>query len=272
MNRTRVSVSSWLFIVFFSLPLPLLAIPPASSPPQPQARPTEAPPQEEIFWHDSEHRSALFVSERLLNQWPWGGLALNPDRRKELEERVSAPLQGTRYYAPNRLYPECVTDLHSGIGNPYPQAIDFVDFVRQKPMALLGRVVRITPGWNVPYSYASSMVELRVEEVVKAQGGWPAVDAHVFYEQKWGSITVKDHRLCTDTSGGEGHRAVLGELVFLAGRGRDANDPRLALGADWPVSGNEIEPQPYSMIAEPRTAISIPQLRLRLQQSVDPAR
>jgi hypothetical protein len=230
-------------------------------------------PENEIFWEDSGHRSAFFISERLLNEWPWDALAMDPARRKEMEARVSAPLRGTEFYYPNRPSRECVTDLHTGIGEPHRQAVGFVEFVRQKPVALMGRVLSVIPGWNIPYSYASSMVEVRVEEIFKTQKGWPQVGNRFFYEQKRGTVTVQGHRLCTEAQRGqETYRAAVGDLIFLAGPGRYIDypeDARLAAGAIWPVSGNEIEPQPYSMIEEPRRALSAPRLHLLLQQSPD---
>jgi hypothetical protein len=258
---------SWLAL------LPALAV--AAPTPQPALAVADTPeakalPADEIFWEDPEHRSALFISERLLNEWPWDRLAIHPDRRKELEERIAAPL-GMQFYFPNRPYPECTTDLHTGVGPPLRQAVSLVDFVRREPVALVGRVLRITPGWNVLYSSASSIVELQVEEIIKAPKGGPAVGEHVFYEQKRGSILVRGRRLCTEAQPGEeSHRAGLGELLFLTGFGRSSTqDPRLFPGAVWPISGNEIEPQPYKAIAEPRLPISVPQLRLSLEQRLD---
>lgn len=267
MNRIRIPVLSW--FLFLSSPLSLLAAQAPAAPATPAGPPL---PAGEIVWRDASRRTAYFVSERLLNEWPWDRLAIDPERRKDLEAVVNAPLQGTRYYAPGRLYPECSTDLHTGIGEPGRQALPFLDFVRGEPLALVGRVVKVTPGWNVVYDHASSMVELRVEEVVKAESRWPAVQDRVVYEQKRGSITVKGRRLCTDANTPEAHRAAVGDLVFLSGRRDDGRDPRLISVAVWPIDGDEIEPMPYSAIADPREPVPLPRLRRILERLADSVR
>jgi hypothetical protein len=98
------------------------------------------------------------------------------------------------------------------------------------------------------------MVEVEVDEVFRAQEGWPTPGSHVFYEQRRGEIHIRGHRICEHTSSGlETFRAVPGQRVLVGGRGRSYSPPVVLGAAAWEITASgEIVPQPYTFVQPTR--------------------
>ena len=205
---------------------------------------------EGILWNDANHQEALFIPEALLNTAPLSELPLRDADRRALETTLKSDSPAPMMIG-GRMTPDCaLTDEHSGIGEPSPEAVHLSEFLRSSRVLFVGRVVNVFLGWNAPYRHVSSMVEVRVEEVLHAYRGWPRVGSLVFYEQRHGEFYVGDHRLCDLTvSGRDSFRAVRGQRILVTGIDHDLN-PKLVLGAiAWPVSSRgDVVPQPYRAV------------------------
>lgn len=227
-----------------------------------RVRPPQGPNGEGILWNDAKHQDALFIPESLLNTVPLNELPLRDADRRALETTLKTDSPAPMMVG-GRMTPDCaLTDEHSGIGEPSPEAVHLPEFLKSSRVLFVGRVVKVFLGWNAPYRHVSSMVEVRVEQVLHAYKDWPRVDSLVFYEQRHGEFYVGDHRLCDLTvSGRDSFRAVRGQRVLVTGIDHDLN-PKLVLGAiAWPVSSRgDVVPQPYRAVLP--ELVSLSSLRL----------
>ena len=233
-----------------------------------QDRP-DKPDDEGILWREANGKEALFIPEALLNSKPPAELPLRNSDREALENALKTEFPAPAMVA-GRMTPDCaITDEHSGIGDPSPEAVPLAKYLKSSHVVFVGRVSNVFLGWNASHRHVSSMVEVRVKEVLHAYKDWPKVDSRVFYEQSHGEFYVGDHRLCDLTvSGRDSFRSVRGQTVLVTGIDHDLN-PLLVLAAKaWPVSSRgDVVPQPYRAVLHDLVPLSSIRLALAKKET-----
>jgi hypothetical protein len=245
--RTSVLYTSInLLLLLLALPVPGRATPPLANETQKTLVPTRAD-LEGVVWAEGES-VAVFLPEIILNSRPLSDLPLSTEDRKDLEELLA---RQNPEPTPKRHDDPCFTfDSHSGMGQAREDAESLTSYVRTSDVAFTGRITAARPGWNAAYSRVVTMVDVEIDEVLRSKEGWPVPRSHVLYEQATRDIHIQGHLICQHPASGlETFRAVPGQRVLVAGRGRIYDPPVVYGGVAWEVTeSGDVLPQPYTFV------------------------
>jgi len=136
------------------------------------------------------------------------------------------------------------------------------DKLRAGELVFRGEVAELTPGWDVPFSQASTLVGVRVEEVFGDREG-PEPGSLVVYIQPFGSIQAQGVTACTTKSPSD-FEAHVGDQLLVSANGFDSANESLLVASSrgdiYPIHDGmavERDPKPTSAAGE----ISIDSLR-----------
>lgn len=216
----------------------------------------------DILWADSEKHQLAFLPARCLE-----GIAFSsPSAAAELsalplDERSVQYLLGAirgarnlkREAALKGKPPPCFSGVYSSGTRIDPSSSSLADQALRAEIAVVGRVVAATPGWEPFLSRPVTLVKVDVEEVLHDRTGAVKVGSVVSYVQRAGSFDLgEDATLCWEDEPGF-FWAEAGQQVLLFGQVADAvNEGLLGLREVFPVVAGQVVPQPYGHLKAER--------------------
>ena len=118
-------------------------------------------------------------------------------------------------------------DYNRNVEDPKnPLSTHLLDLIQVEKIVLQGAIEHITVAWNLHYKTPTSMVFVRIEEVMRDESESFAVGQLVTYTRQWGEATILGIPYCTSPPHGvEAHRAPdQGDQIILTGT-KDLRNP-----------------------------------------------
>lgn len=121
------------------------------------------------------------------------------------------------------------------------------DVAQANGTVFVGQIEAITAGWDFRYRSVTSLVYVRVDEVLKSRDGLIQGGDLVTYEQPWGSMEIAGVLFCTSPPPGmlSGQAAIGGRRLVVGAE--DLNNPLHIVtnsGFLFPVEGSMVHPPP----------------------------
>lgn len=183
-----------------------------------------------IIWADEKHRRPLFIPQALLAS----GMAL--PLKFSLQDHLDLRLLGRPRGASTCDY------LEPSIGQgTLPDASDLKDLVTSSPVAVVGKIVRTEPGWDVRLRHVVTKVHLEVTVPLK---GTFTIGSKIDFLSPGGSMRLADKDLCT-TPRKEFYQPRVGDEVVVSAEPSVANPRLLESPYVFPLSEGKVQPEPY---------------------------
>lgn len=156
-----------------------------------------------------------FVPERAFGPKGELDLPVSSEGREELSRRL-AQEKKLRQKGEN---PSCQR-LYFGTGVLLGEGSSLADLVRGNEIAVLGELTDLTPGWDTRANRVSSLVHVRVQEVLKDVSGRTRPASMVTYERPGGTLQIGEISLCAVQMGVDNlpfQAPKVGDMVLLVG-------------------------------------------------------
>lgn len=143
---------------------------------------------------------------------------------EDVKRDISARLEAfdLRYSAPFEIKPRCFTTPIGGLAS---SAELRTASISASEVVAVGSVIGSTPGWNVQAGYPTTVVAVRLGDVIASPQLFTARE--VSFEVHEGTLIVDDRSICTENP--DGDVPIVGQKILIAGVRDDANLSHLQL-------------------------------------------
>lgn len=201
-----------------------------------------------ILWENAEHTAAAFIPEKVLHEKQLSELPLSENTRPLLE--------GALYFRRN--YPPripvsmkenpCEVLGKADPAGSYRHAKSLDELIADTPVALVGKVVEIVPGWLTTLAHAGKAVYFVVDTILKAPEEAVKLGDIRAFEKYGGEITLDGVRLCTEAVPGF-YSPRLADRILLVGAMFPYDELRL-VGTTFPIEKDLVLIQPYPWVRD----------------------
>ncbi len=199
------------------------------------------------LWEKADRSVARFVPAKLLEREDWQRLPLGAEGRENLRVWVEDVPQRRDVTFSGRP-PECTYEPSPPPAGSDPDRTSLPGLLNRFPLGVLGEVVATTVGWDLSSKRVVRRVDVVPLEFLRDTTGAGRAGGTLSFLEVGGDMTLRGARICTRPAPGF-HRYQVGEELLLLGTPA-LTEPRLITGQlVFPVDGEEVRSQPYSLLA-----------------------
>lgn len=216
----------------------------------------------QVLWADAAHENAVFVPERILRDTPLEGLPLDMVERSVLREEIK------KFRDPRWGHRCSSVGLDASEQGEGQEDLTFDEYLRLYPLALVGEVVHIVPGWSAHHLEVAEAAYIRVEEVLWARepgAAEPGRGSIVGILFPGGRTVAETTRLCKERPEGI-FEPLVGDQIVVAGQLLTESPAFFQANARLPLVKGEVLAQPLRALSADEKAIALKDLRVQLRR------
>lgn len=226
-------------------------------------------PQDKILWANKEKQRAMFIPQSLL-QGPLSDLPVDESSLRGLKHRLKVQRHPELFpkELPFGRVAECRQESGSASPGSAANAMDLTTLLASSDVVWIGTIVDIEPGVEPRLVAAVEVAYVQLEEIFRLRPGASAPSSERSTAVMFGGakVSVSGTVLCDEGAPGF-YEPRVGDRILLGGSIL-TEDPRVFQGYVFPLKGNTIRLQPYSLLEPDSGPQQLDALRARLQEVV----